>query len=354
MKPTWTLSVAMWRGFIREKMGVFWIVVFPLMFLVLFGGIFAGNEGQSKSDLLQIGDVALIDDLPDAARERFDEAFEVERASDADDAIEQVRDGDVDAAVEQSGDRILLHYSEADMVTAATVQGLFGSFVDGANVAATQQPPAFQLESQQVEDESLDAIQYLTPGLLGWAVAMNATFGAALTLVQWRTTKLLRRLRLSPVSTRSIVGARILVTVGIAMVQLAIFVALGTAAFGLQLVGSWWMAPALLLCGTLAFMAIGLLAGAISKTPEAAAGFANFVVLPMAFLSGTFFPLDQTPEWIQNVSLALPLRYLNEGMLDVMVRGQGPSEALLPMAVMLGFAVAIGLVATRVFRWEAD
>jgi ABC-2 type transport system permease protein len=353
MKATWTLSVAMWRGFIREKMGVFWIIVFPLMFLVLFGGIF-NDSGQSKSDLIEIGDVGLIDDLPDAARAHFDDAFEVERTDDAEDAIQQVRDGDVDAAVEQDGDRIVLHYSAADLTTAATVQGIFGSFVDGANVAATQEPPAYQLDAQQVEDESLDAIQYLTPGLLGWAVAMNATFGAALTLVQWRTTKLLRRLRLSPVSTQSIVSARIVVTVAIALVQMAIFVALGTAVFGLQLVGSWWMTPPLLLCGTLAFMAIGLLAGAISKTAEAASGFANFIVLPMAFLSGTFIPLDQTPEWIQHISLAFPLRYLNEGMLDVMVRGQGPTAALLPMAVMVGFAAVIGLIATRLFRWEAD
>jgi ABC-2 type transport system permease protein len=353
MTSMWTLAVAMWRGFVRDRMAVFWIIVFPLMFLVLFGGIFT-DSGQSKTELIEVGPVALVDDLPEPARDQFDDAFDVERTDDRESALEQVRDGDVDAAVEQHGDRIELHYSEADMVTAATVQGLFSAFVDSANLAATGQPPRFHLATQQVEDESLDAIQYLTPGLLGWAVAMNATFGAALTLVQWRTTKLLRRLRLAPVSTGSIVGARILITVAVALVQMAIFIGLGTAVFDLQLVGSWWMTPPLLLCGTLAFMAIGLLAGAISKTPEAAAGFANFIVLPMAFLSGTFIPLDQAPEWIQGVALALPLRYLNEGMLDVMVRGQGPAAALPPMAVMLGFAVAIGLIATRFFQWEAD
>lgn len=353
MSATWTLAVAMWRGFVREKMTIFWIIVFPLMFLVLFGGIFT-DSGQSKSELIVIGNVSLIDDLPESARAQFDDAFDIEHTDDADAALQDVRDGDVDAAVEQHGDQIELHYSEADMVTAATVQGLFGSFVDGANVAATGQAPTFSLETQQVEDDSLDAIQYLTPGLLGWAVAMNATFGAALTLVQWRTTKLLRRLRLAPVSTGSIVGARILITVAVALVQMVIFIALGTAVFGLQLVGSWWMAPPLLLCGTLAFMAIGLLAGAISKSAEAASGFANFIVLPMAFLSGTFIPLDESPEWIQQVAKALPLRYLNEGMLDVMVRGQGAAAALAPMAAMVGFAIVIGFVATRFFRWEAD
>ena len=51
---------------------------------------------------------------------------------------------------------------------------------------------------------------------------------------------------------------------------------------------------------------------------------ANFLVLPMAFLSGSFFPLDGARRWLQTVSKALPLRHLNDGMLDVMVRGDGP------------------------------
>ena len=146
--------------------------------------------------------------------------------------------------------------------------------------------------------------------------------------------------------------ARIGVTVAVALVQMVIFVGLAIAAFGLQLTGSWWMAVPILFCGTLAFMAIGLLAGAVCKTAEAASGFANFIVLPMAFLSGSFIPLDAAPGWIRIVSLALPLRYLNEGMLDTMVRGLGPASALLPMAILLAFALVIGFIATRNFQWE--
>ena len=50
----------------------------------------------------------------------------------------------------------------------------------------------------------------------------------------------------------------------------------------------------------------------------------------MAFLSGSFFPLDGSPQWLQVTSQLLPLRHLNDGMLDVMVRGDGPSAALAP------------------------
>ena len=114
------------------------------------------------------------------------------------------------------------------------------------------------------------------------------------------------------------------------------------------------MALPLLVCGTLAFMAMGLFAGSVSKTVEGATGFANFLVLPMAFLSGSFFPLSGAPTWLNVVSHLLPLRYLNDGMLDVMVRGDGPGAALLPIAILLAFATVVVLISTRFFTWETD
>jgi ABC-2 type transport system permease protein len=181
---------------------------------------------------------------------------------------------------------------------------------------------------------------------------MSAAFGAAATLQGWRQSKLLRRLQLAPLGNGIVVAARIVVTVAIALVQMAIFLGLGAVAFGLQLTGAWLMAVPLLIVGTLCFMAVGLLAGAVARTTEGAVNMANFIVLPMAFLSGSFFPLDAAPGWLQGVSGLLPLRHLNDGMLDVMVRGEAWTAALLPMAILAGFAVVVTAVAARLFRWE--
>ena len=114
------------------------------------------------------------------------------------------------------------------------------------------------------------------------------------------------------------------------------------------------MSIPLLVVGTLCFMALGLLAGAVTTTVEGAVNAANFVVLPMAFLSGSFFPLDATPGWLQAISNALPLKHLNEAMMDVMVRGEGPTSALVPMGILAAFAIVVTLVAARLFRWETS
>jgi ABC-2 type transport system permease protein len=125
-----------------------------------------------------------------------------------------------------------------------------------------------------------------------------------------------------------------------------------TPPFGLRLSGQWWLAIPLLAVGTISFLSIGLLVGAVARTEEAATAMANLVVLPMAFLSGSFFAVSQMPRWLQTVSQAFPLRHLTEGMLDVLVRGRGPGALLVPTAVLAGFALLLTVVATRVFRWD--
>jgi ABC-2 type transport system permease protein len=72
----------------------------------------------------------------------------------------------------------------------------------------------------------------------------------------------------------------------------------------------------------------------------------------MAFLAGTFFPVDAMPRWLQVVSKAFPLRHMNDAMLAVMVRGQGVEALLVPGAILLGFAVVVGGLALALFSWE--
>ena len=350
--PALSLAAAMAKGFLRDRAAVFFALVFPLMFLVLFGSIFS-DTGAPQTTVIQVGDVALLDDAPGEAQQVVDDSLDITSSDDLDTALDEIRSGDADAAVIQADDAVKLYYSQADPVVAGTVQGTFQAIVSTANVAASGQPPRFTLDTDQVEHEDLSTIQYLTPSLLGWAIASGATFGAATSLVQWRTTGLLRRLRLAPVSTTPVVTSRIGVSLAVALGQAAIFVGVGVLLFDLTLTGWWWMSVPLLAAGTLAFLSLGLLAGAVASTVEAAVAIANIVVLPMAFLAGSFFPLDGAPEWLTTVSRLLPLRYLNEGMLDVMVRGEGPSAVLVPMGVLLAFAAVVTAIAGRFFRWDA-
>jgi ABC-2 type transport system permease protein len=345
-----SLARAMLLAFLRDKAAVFFTILFPLFFLVLFGGLFK-NQGAPKVSVLEIGKVSIVDTARSQGGAELNKILKVKQAGDRSDALDKVRKGKDDAAVEQRGDTLVVHYSAADQVKAGTVRQIFDSMVQHAN--SGDRPATYSLQSQQVEDKSLKTIQYLTPGLLGWALGVGAVFGAALTLVTWRQKRILRRLRLAPIGTGTIVGARVGVALTVGLLQMAIFIAVASLPFfGLKLSKYWWMSIPLVIAGTLAFLSIGLLVGAYARTQEAASGLANVIILPMAFLSGSFFPLDGAPGWLQGLAKVFPLRHLNTAMLDVLVRGKGPVSVLPELGILLGFAVVLSAISTRLFKWD--
>lgn len=341
-----SLSSAMFKGFFREKMALFFTFLMPLMFLVIFGLIFGGGSAN-KTKIAVVGDGPVITALGASG------AVDLQRFDTFDAALQKVKDGDLPAVISVRDNAVTLKYAASDTVAAATVQGIVGAVVDKSNVAATGQPPRITLNADKVEDSSLTAIQYLTPGILSWGLATSAIFGSALTLVNWRKKQVLRRIRLAPVRTSTVISSRLLVTIGTSLLQALLFVGVAmTPVFGLKLAGQWWLAVPLLALGSLSFFSIGVLVGSFAKTEEAATGITNVIVLPMAFLSGTFFPLQNAPSWLQTVSEVLPLRHLNDGMVDVLVRGKGIESLAVPAAVLVGFTLVIGFTASRVFSWE--
>jgi ABC-2 type transport system permease protein len=348
-----SLSRAMFSGFVRDRSALIFTILIPVLFLVLFGSIYKSSSAP-RITVLEVGKVQLLDQARAAAPKQLGKVLTIKHAASLSAALAEVRKGNEDAAVTEQGGTLVVHYSIADQTTAGVVQAVFSSIVQQADEAqAGASGGAFRLQAQQVEDKSLKPIQYLAPGLLGWAIASGGAFGAAITLVTWRKDKLLRRLRLAPVSTGAIVLARVGVSVAVALVQLVVFLAIATTPyFGLKLTASWWMGIPVVVAGTLAFMSIGLLVGSFAKTQQAATSIANLIILPMAFLGGAFIPLDYAPAWIRDVSYVMPLRYLVTGMQNVMARGEGPAAALPALGILLGLAVVLTLISVRVFRWD--
>ncbi|KJY37137.1 ABC transporter [Streptomyces sp. XY431] len=340
-------------AFLRDRSALFFVLLFPLMFLMLFGTLLKGASSP-HAKVEQVGAVRVLDSVQGEARTGLEQVLTITKGDDEAAALEKVRKGDLDAMIKEGPDgKVVVRYSAADQVRSGSVQGIVNSVVQQANQAATGKPPAFVMESSQVEDGSLKPIQFLTPGLLGWAVATGAVFGASLTLVGWRQKKVLRRLRLAPVSAGSVISSRVAVSVLTALAQTTVFLVVATTPFfGLKLTGDWWLIVPLVVCATIAFMSIGLLAGSIAKTEESANGISQIIVLPMSFLSGSFFPTDDMPGWLKVISEALPLRHLVTASQSVLSRGGGVMDALPTMGGLLLFAAVLTGISWKLFRWE--
>lgn len=208
-------------------------------------------------------------------------------------------------------------------------------------------------QGRQVDDTGWNYIDYIAPGVLSWGVANAALFGIAFTLMQWRSDDILRLIRMTPAPLWSVIASRYVVAQVIGVLQAVLFIGVALLpVFGLHLAGRWPLALPILVLGVTAFLALGLIVGSRTNTPEAVAAVANCIVVPMAFISGSFLPLDLMPGWLQGISEALPLRYVNDG-IAVAIAGRGDmTDYGIACAALVGFTVVFGVIGARTFRWS--
>jgi ABC-2 type transport system permease protein len=189
----------------------------------------------------------------------------------------------------------------------------------------------------------------LSAGVLDWAVGNAAMFGVAYSIVQWRKDDLLRLVRTTPTPITSLLSGWYVVTVGLAIAQAILFLGVSLLpVFGLSLAASVLLLPLVLMFGSLTFFTMGVLVARVAPNPDAVAAIANCIMIPMAFLSGSFYPLDLAPPWLTTVSKFLPLTYLNDAVRQTL---SGGFDVLLPLSALLGFAVLFGAIGLRSFKW---
>jgi ABC-2 type transport system permease protein len=206
---------------------------------------------------------------------------------------------------------------------------------------------------QDVDQSGKPYISYIAPGVLSWGVANSAVFWIGFVLMQWRRDDLLRLIRMTPTRLPTVLASRYVLALAVAVAQTILFVGVAMLpAFGLEVDGRVLLLAPVLILGVTAFIALGVIVGTFGKTPEAVAAIANCIMVPMAFLSGAFFPIDAMPEWIQTASRILPLRWFNEGVSIALLGDGSTTDVALACAGVTGFAVLFGLVALRTFRWS--
>ena len=139
-----SLSRAMFRGFVRDRAALFFTILFPVLFLLLFGSIYKSSS-TPKINVVEVGRVAVLDQARAGSHGQLDKVLIVTHSPNLAHALNEVRQGTVDAAVQQQGSRLVVHYSIANPTTAGVVTSVFSGIVQAANQAASGLPPAYQL-----------------------------------------------------------------------------------------------------------------------------------------------------------------------------------------------------------------
>ena len=201
------------------------------------------------------------------------------------------------------------------------------------------------------EIDGVPAVDVLLAGLFGYGAATTAFGGLAIILVVRREIGLLKRLRSTPLPPRLYLVAVLLSTLVTFALQAIALLALGGLAFRASMPENWLGFAGAVVLGVAAFAGLGLGAAALIKSAEGVSAVVNVVILPMAFLSGSFGPTSDFPAVLQAIADVLPLTYFLDIVNGVYLDGESLVADPKALAIVIAWGAAGAVVAVRRFGW---
>jgi ABC-2 type transport system permease protein len=196
------------------------------------------------------------------------------------------------------------------------------------------------------------AAEYLLAGLIGYGCANTAFAGLAIQLVVRRENGILKRLRSTPLPPSTYVGAVLVSTLIVFALQTLALFLLGRVLYGTPFPSDWLSFIVAIVIGAAVFAALGTAIASVIRSAEGSSAVVNFILLPMAFLSGAFGPTRHYPAFLRAIGDVLPLKYFINLVDAVYLRGHGVWTKPADLAVLAAWGAA-GLVFTILkFRWE--
>jgi ABC-2 type transport system permease protein len=200
--------------------------------------------------------------------------------------------------------------------------------------------------------QGIRGAKFLEAGMIGYGVASTAFAGLAITMVIRRESGVLKRVRSTPLPPATYLTAVLVSTFITFIIEAALIIAIGRVLFHVPFphrAGSLLVA---LVVGAAAFAAMGLgLTGAV-RSAEGSSAVVNFIYLPMAIISGTFFSPQHYPSFLKAIADVLPLTYFTKLTRNVMVHGDHIWSETGSLAVVAAWGVIGLLAAIRTFRWQ--
>ena len=192
--------------------------------------------------------------------------------------------------------------------------------------------------------------EQIAPGMtLMFALLFGAQTGLA--FLRERTAGTLTRLFAAPVSRVTMILGKLLGNTLVLCIQLFIMVTFSNLVLGVR----WGNPPALILPGfafAFASAGFGALCAALTRTPSQLGAFSVLSVNVLSALGGLWWPLEVTPEWMQQLARFLPTYWGLNAMQNVILKQSSILELVPHTLILLGFAAIFIAIGSRAFKYE--
>jgi ABC-2 type transport system permease protein len=351
------------RGYLRNRFGLFFGLIFPVILILIFGAIFSGNSSGIINVYTQNQDNGPIS-TQFLVTLNSSSTIRVITVNDSTDfskylAAHSVSDGIV-IPENFSADYLagrpvnVTVYGNPTSSTSAIVSGTVNGVINYFNLNYYKRNaiPILGVTPTTVNIHQTKYIDFLVPGLIGFAILISPMFSLVNISSDYKKTKLFKQLSLTPLTKMEWLASKILWYIVLTAISFVLMVAVGIFAYSANITLTVWLIPFILIGPTL-FSSLGMLVGTVTKNPETAGVIGNIVTFPMMFLSGTFFPISIMPTYLQTIAHVFPLFYIIEGLNNVMVYANYMG-AMFDLGVIALITVIIFVAAVRLFKWRED
>jgi len=198
---------------------------------------------------------------------------------------------------------------------------------------------------RSVQIQGADYLSYLLPGLVAMSSMNNSYTWVASTLnlnrLYFKTFQVFIQ---APISSSSIMIGEVLAGMVKGLFASGLILIVGFVISHNLTIAPLFVVTLLLNC--FLFACLGVIVGMITKSHEDTSTYNNFFILPMAFFSGTFFPVDRMPGLLKYLVYVLPLTHTNIVMRQTILDADG----LISLGVLTAYACGFFIVGSRLIR----
>jgi len=363
------------KTFSREKSAMFFTIAFPIILILVFGTIFL-NQDNASFDL----HVQDLDETNSSAQLikilELDGRFKITTVDPAINATQYAKDkklnlvlvipsgyekalarrlglmgGVPNAAFRDPNASVTVTYiyDASASSTSMKIKILqFGFAV--VNQGMSGQSPFIRAAETSMLTKKYRFIEFFVPGVIAMSVMTSSLSGAVNMNAELRQKGVIRKLSTTPITRTDWILSNILYQLILSTISTMAILVVSYAVFSVRLQINAWLF-AFIVFEVFAFGGIGMILTRVANEAESATAAANFIMFPMMFLSGSFFPLEMMPGFLQTIARILPLYYVNEGLRASMVFVDNMA-ALRYCAVIGVFAAVVFVVGINTTKWE--
>jgi ABC-2 type transport system permease protein len=352
------------RRYFRDRVALFFTILFPLIFLFVFGSFSKSNDVTFHVGLVNQSSTQYAQKF--ANQVNNNKMFKVDKeVTDLEIANSKMSRSEIDATIvlpsdfgavsngQYPGGQVVIYYDQNNISAAQTLQSVIQGQLEAVNTQLVKTEPPFTVITKSTNTQGLSKLDYTVAGLIGFSIIGLGIFGPVNYFPQMKKEGVLRRLHITPLRVWQFFVSSVLSNSVIGLFSIAIMIAVASSPlFHFHIIGSYIELAIFLVLSILTIFGIGLAIGGWAKNENQAAPLANIIVFPMLFLSGTFFPRFAMPEWLQQVTAFLPLTPIIDGIRMIATEGKHLWEIGPQIGLIAIWAVIIYAIAFRVFRWE--